>query len=320
MVVTKLQVQGAGKPASHHRRQLILGFAAGLMAPTASLMAAPGSVITPARSYAGARLLQRVNQNGMPEARFDTFGAMTLFVFPSALAATPMDLYIVDPGLGALLRYDPMLDALAVISGARVSQQSRLAALPDGSVILSNGGAIPAKRYSRSGRVLQTIDPQNGPAFFDDVVADSNSGRFYGLDRVQGRLEEIMPHGRGGTVLPPGLIPDLPMAMAMDAQRLYVAGRACGCVEAIDLFGSRGKSTVVDELGNVTALAANDGWLVIADSTERQVRIYREGILLAEPDFSELRLVNPQGMAIANNHLYVADPGNRRIASFILRP
>lgn len=319
-MVTKLQVQAAGRPVSHQRRQLILGLATGLIAPAKSLMAAPGSVVTPARSYTGARLLQRVNQTGMPEARSDTFGAMVLFVFPTALAATAMDLYIVDPGLGALLRYDPMLDALAIIKGARVSQQSRLAALPDGSVILSNGGAIPATRYSRSGRVLQIISPQYGPAFFDDVVADSNTGRFYGLDRVQGRLEEIMPHGRGGAVLPPGLLPDLPMAMAMDGQRLYVAGRACSCVEGIDLFGSRGKSTVVDELGNVTALAANDGWLVIADSTERQVRVYREGILLAEPDFSQLGLVSPQGMAIANSQLYIADSGNRRIASFRLRP
>ena len=319
-MVTKLQVQGAGKPTDYQRRKLILGIAAGLIPPAESLFAAPGKIITPAQSYMGARLLQRVNQTGMPEMRSDTFGAMTLFVFPTAVAATAMDIYIVDPGLGALLRYDRMLDALAVISGARVSQQSRLAALPDGSVILSNGNAIPATRYSRSGRIQQTINPQLGPAFFDDVVADSNSGKFYGLDRVQGRLEEIMPHGRGGIVLPPGLLPDFPIAMAMDSQRLYVAGRACACVEAIDLFGSRGKSTIADDFGNVMALAANDGWLVIADNAERQLRVYREGILLAEPDFSELKLVNPQGMAIANNRLYVADPGNRRIASFTLRP
>lgn len=319
-MVTKLQVQGAGKPPNYHRRQLILGFSAGLIVPVGSLMASPTGVITVAQNYMGARLLQRVNQTGMPEARSDTFGAMKLFVFPTAVAATAMDIYIVDPGLGALLRYDPMLDAMAVVAGARVSQQSRLAALPDGSVILANGNAIPATRFSRSGRIQQTISPQYGPAFFDDVVADSNSGRLYGLDRVQGRLEEILPHGRGGIVLPPGLLPDFPIAMAMDGQRLYVAGRACGCVEAIDLFGSRGKSIVAEDFGNIVALAANDGWLVIADSAERQVRIYREGILLAEPDFSELRLVNPLGMAIVKNRLYVADTGNRRIASFILRP
>lgn len=318
-MVTKLQVPGVGKPVNRRRRLLLLGAGAGLAAPAGKALGVANSVITPARSYTGARVLQRVNPTGMPEMRPDTFGAMTLFVFPTAVAATVMDLYIVDAGLGALLRYDPALDAMAVIQGARVTQQSRLAALPDGSVMLSNGGAIPATRYSRAGRVQQRLDPNLGSAFYDEVVADPNSGRFYGLDRVQGRLEEVMPHGRGATVLPPGLLPDLPTAMAMDSKRLYVAGRACACVEAIDLFGSRDKNILAEDLGNVTALAAGDGWLVIADSMEQQLHIYRDGILRGDPGFAELRLVNPQGMTIANNLLYVADPGGRRIASFRLR-
>jgi hypothetical protein len=306
----------AGKPASPLRRRLLL---AGASLPVA-VRAAPGGVITPGPSYAGARLLQRVNAAGMPEMRPDVFGPMTMFVFPMAVAVTGMDIYVADPGLGALFRYDQGLDAMAAIPGVRVTQQSRIAALPDGSVVVANGGAIPARRFARGGRAIQGIDPQLGSAFYDEIVADPNSGRFYGLDRVQGRLEEVMPHGRGATVLPPGLVPDLPQAMAMDNRRLYVAGRSCGCIVAIDLFGSHGKEVVADDLGNVSALAAGDGWLVVTDSMERQVRIYREGILRADPGFAELRLVNPQGMAIAHNMLYVADAGGRRIASFRLRP
>lgn len=318
-MVTKLQVPGAGKPINRQRRLLLLGAGVGLATQVGKVLGAAPNVITPARSYNGARLLQRMDPTGMPDTRSDAFGAMTLFVFPTAVAATVMDLYIVDPGLGALLRYDHALDVMAVIQGARVTQQSRLAALPDGSVILSNGGALPATRYSRAGRVQQRIDPNLGSAFYDEVVADPNSSRFYGLDRVQGRLEEVMPHGRGANVLPPGLLPDLPTAMAMDSKRLYVAGRACACVEAIDLFGSRGKSIVAEDLGNVTALAAGDGWLVIADSIDQQLHIYHDNVLRADPGFAELRLVNPQGMSIANNILYVADPGARRIATFRLR-
>ena len=319
---TKLLVPGAGNPASLLRRRLLLaaGAALTLAARAGRLRAAPGDVITPARSYMGARLLQRVNPAGMPEMRPDTFGSMTLFIFPMAVAATPMDLYIADLGLGGLLRYDPMLDAMAVIPGVRVTQQTRIAALPDGSVIVANGGAIPSRRFSRSGRPLQSLDSQLGSAFYDEVAVDPNSGRYYGMDRVQGRLEEIMPQGSGATVLPPGLLPDLPQAMTMDNRRLYVAGRACGCVVGIDLFGNRGKEVVADDLGNVTALAASDGWLAVADGQERQLRLYREGILRADPGFSELSLINPQGMTIFNHLLYVADPGGRRIASFRLRP
>lgn len=255
----------------------------------------------------------------MPEMRPDAFGPMTLFVFPIAVAATGMDIYIADAGLGALFRYDPGLDSMAAIPGVRITQQSRIAALPDGSVVVANGSAAPARRFARGGRAMQGIDPQLGAAFYDEVVGDANSGRFYGLDRVQGRLEEIMPHGRGATVLPPGLVPDLPQSMAMDNRRLYVAGRGCGCVVAIDLFGGRSKEIVAEDLVNVGAMAAGDGWLVVADGMERQLRLYRDGALRADPGFAELRLVNPQGMSIANNMLYVADPGSRRIASFRLR-
>lgn len=316
MVDTRLPVPGAGKPVLPQRRRLLL--ASALMAAGAA-RAAPGQVVTPAQSYVGARLLQRVNPTGMPEMRPDTFGPMTLFVFPVAVAATAMDLYVADAGLRTLFRYDPTLDAMAPITGAGVTQQTRLAALPDGSVMVANGGLVPAMRFSRSGRPLQRLDPQLGSAFYDEAVADPDSGRYYGLDRVQGRLEELMPHGGGATVLPPGLLPDLPVAMAMDHRRLYVAGRACSCVVAIDLFGNRGKDIVADDLTNISALAAGDGWLVVADATERVLRFYRGGALVADPGFADLRLVNPQGMAVANQQLYVADPGGRRIATFRLR-
>lgn len=281
---------------------------------------AAGGVLTPGRSYTGGRVMQRVNLAGMPEMRPDAFGPFTLFVYPQAVAATPLDFYVADPGIGALLRYDPGLDAMAVIPGARVTQRTRIAALPDGSVVVANGGAVPAQRFARSGRPVQAIDPQLGSAFYDEVVADPGSGRFYGLDRVQGRVEEILPHGRGATVLAPGLVPDLPTAAAMDNRRLYVAGQACGCVEAIDLFAGGRKDTVGEGLGTIAALAAGEGWLAVALGGERQLRLYREGVLRADPSFAELQLVNPQGMAIANQVLYVADPVGRRIASFRLRP
>lgn len=311
---TKPQVLGAGKPHSQRRRSLLAAsalFAAGAQAA--------GSVIVPAQSYPGARLLQRMNAAGMPEMRPDTFGPMTQFVFPIAVAATGMDLYVADAGLGGLFRYDMALDAMAPMPGVRITQQSRIAALQDGSVVVANGSAVPTRRYARGGRPIQGIDPQMGAAFFDEVVADPNSGRFYGLDRVQGRLEELLPHGRGNTVLPPGILPDLPVAMAMDTKRLYVAGRACGCVVAVDMFGSRGKEVVVDDVANVTGMAVADGWLVLADGLERRLRIYRDGIQRADPSFADLRLINPMGMAVANGQLFVADPGGRRIASFRLR-
>ncbi|NTW60488.1 MAG: hypothetical protein HGA43_15145 [Nitrospirae bacterium] len=307
---------GAGDTICHGRRLFLLSLAALAL----ESKAARPPVISPVQSIAGARLLRRAGPTGMPENRPDSFGAFTMFVFPLAVAATPMDLYIADPGLGALFRYDPSLDVMAAIPGARITQQSRIAALADGSVIVANGTGYPARRFSRSGAMIQSMEAQASYGYFDEVVADPASGRFYGLDRVQGQMEELMPHGRGATLLPPGLLPDHPNAIAMDSRRLYVSGRACGCVMAIDLFGSRGREIVADDLGNVTGLAAGEGWLAILDSMEQQLRIYRDGILRADPAFSELRLINPQGMSLSNHMLYIADPGARTVATFRLRP
>jgi hypothetical protein len=174
------------------------------------------------------------------------------------------------------------------------------------------------RRYSRNGRQLQTIDPQNTGSRFDDIVVDPSSGRYLGLDRVQRRIEEIHPTGRSGALIADDLLPALPTALALDKQILYAAGQDCQCVVAIDLF-KREKHILADDIGQASALAAGDGWLVVADHAERIVRVYRDNILRGDPSYESLRLVNPQGFAIARGTLYVADPGARRIATFRLR-
>lgn len=301
------------------RRFLIAGLAAGSLL-AAGRVRAKGRVLITGPAYMGARLLQRIDDNGFPDLRPDNFGPMTLFVAPVAVAVSPQrDIYVADAGLGALFRLDPMQEAMSVVRGVRVTQQTRLAALTDGSVVVANGGAVPATRYSRSGRPMQTLDPQLGSAFYDEVAVDAVSGRYYGLDRVQRRLEEIMPHGRGATVLPEGLLPDGPLAMAMDGPQLYVAGRDCQCVVAIEMFAGRKVTVVAEEAAQISALAAGDGWLVLAEMRSRLLRVYRQGTLLGELDFAGLGLTDPRGLAIAGQTLYVVDTAGRRLLTFRMR-
>lgn len=322
----KLLDPAAGKAPFHsltaspaRRRFLLAGVGSAALLST-GLAGAQNKVLVPGPAYMGARILARINETGFPDLRGDNFGPMTLFVAPVAVAVSPMrDIYIADAGLSALFRYDPMQDAMSVVRGARVTQQTRLAALSDGSVMVANGGSIPATRYTRTGRPIQRLDPQLGSAFYDEVVVDSTSGRYYGLDRVQGRLEEIMPHGHGATVLPEGLLPVQPITMAMDGRTLYVAGRACQCVAAIEMFGNRQMAVVADDAGQISALAAGDGWLVTADVRDRVIRVYRQGALIAEPAFGTLGLTDPRGMAIAHQTLYIADTVSRRLLTFRIR-
>lgn len=319
MVDTKLRDPGAGEHSPQRRRLLQAALGGGALLG-AGFAAAEPRVLLPGPAYMGARLLLRVNEAGFPDPRLDSFGPMTLFVAPGAVAVSPQrDIYVADAGLGTLFRYDPMLDAMSAIRGVRVTAQTRLAALPDGSVIVANGGAVPASRFTRSGRLLQTLDPQLGSAYYDEVAVDPASGKYYGLDRVQRRLEEVMPHGRGATVWPEGLLPELPIAMAIDGQQLYVAGRTCQCVAAIELFAGRDLKVVVEEAGQVSAIAAGDGWLVLADARDRVLRVYRQGKPVAESGYQALGLLEPSGLAIAQQTLYVADVVGRRIATFRMR-
>lgn len=316
----KQVARGAGKPPCNESRRLLLKGALGgvLLSALGPAMAAEGSVLKPAMSYTGGRILRRVDPQGMPGFQPDAFGPVTFFVFPVAVAATPFDIYVADAGLGTLFRYDPAMDAMMPVPGVRVTQQTRIAAVQDGSVVVSEGRQGQPRRYSRAGRLLQTIDPQNTFPRFDDVVVDPTTGRYLALDRVQRRIEEVHPLGRSSTVLGEDLLPNLPGAMALDDKVLYAAGQDCRCIVAVDLF-KREKHILAEEVTEASALAAGEGWLVVADNVERVMRVYRDKVLVGDPGYETLRLMNPQGLSISRGVLYVADPAARRVASFRLR-
>lgn len=319
---TKLLDRGAINVRQASRRYCLKAFAslaASALAPT--LLAAEGRHLLSGQAFSGSRIIQRPTDGGFPDLRTGGIGLPTPFVFPVSVAVTPTrDIYVADAGLNAIFRIDPMLDAMSPIRGVMVTQQTRIAAASDGSVIVANGSAAPVLRIGRSGRIIQNVDAQlGGGSYYDEVVVDSASGRYYGLDKVQRRLEEVMPHGRGGMVLPQELVPEQPTAMAMDGQKIYIAGRSCQCLVAIDVFGMRSMEIVVEDAGPATSLAAGDGWLAVADARERQIKLWRQGALLAEADFAGLGLMDPRGMAIVQQTLYVADGAGRRVLSFRLR-
>jgi len=304
------------------RRTCLKAFAAvaaGGLAPT--LFAAERKHLLPGQIFTGSRVIQRPTDGGFPDLRTGGMGPPTPFVFPVSVAVTPTrDIYVADAGLGAIFRLDPMLDAMNLIRGVRVTQQTRIAATSDGSVIVANGSAAPVLRIGRSGRIIQNIDSQlGGGSYYDEVVADSASGRYYGLDKVQRRLEEVMPHGVGGMLMRQDLVPQQPTAMAMDGQKIIIAGSSCQCLVAIDVFGTRSMEIIAEDIGPVIALAAGDGWLAVADARERHIKLWRQGALLAEADFAGLGLMDPRGMSIGQQTLYVADGAGRRVISFRLR-
>lgn len=288
--------------------------------PTRSTAAEPRS-LQPGRVWNGGRIVQRPNAAGFPDPGMGGIGPITLFVFPVAVAVAPTgDIYLADAGLGTIFRIDPMLETMRAIGGIRASQQTRLAVTADGSLVVASGSAAPLVRIDRSGRLVQFINQLPGAGtYYDEIAVDQVSGRYYGLDKVQRRLEEVMPHGHGGVLLPQQVVPELPSAMAMAEGRIYLAGRACQCIVAVDTFGGRDVEVIADEAGQSIGLAAGDGWLAALDGRERVLRVWRGGALVAESEFAGLGLIDPRGLAIAQQTLYVADGASRRLLSFRLR-
>lgn len=323
-------VAGSGPvPDRHRRRALGLAAAAALVALAGCSPAAGrrpdlqadgvASVIVPVRSLAMARLILRVNQAGAPTFEAGAFGGFTPLVFPVDVAASTLDLFIADAGVGRLYRYDATVDAMAVIGGVRVTPQTRLAASPDGSVLVSDPAIGGALRFDRAGNLVQRIDARLGAARYDDIAVDPESGRYIALDRLQQRIEEVHPVGRSGVVLVDRQLPDGPVGIALDRRLIYVSGRHCGCVVAIDPASGR-QTTLIDELKDVGPLAAGGGWLAIADGVQRRLFLHRDGMLRGEPSFDALKLANPQGLAIVNDTLYVADGAGRKVSVFRLKP
>ncbi|CAB1367718.1 conserved exported protein of unknown function [Denitratisoma oestradiolicum] len=281
---------------------------------------AAGKGLLLVRSIHGARLLPRTAVTGLEGIQPGlpgTLGGLVDLNFPVAVAVTPQDIYIADFGTNKLYRYDRALDAIAIMPDVVVSSQTRLAAGPDGSVVVVTPDRGVARRYYRGGRLMMNIDPRLGAARYDDVALDPGTGRYYGLDRAFGRLEEIHPLGTVGTLLQ-GLLPDLPLAIAWDRRVLYVVGSACRCLMAVSM-DTRSRGLVADGLKGFAGLAAGDGWVVIAENGARRLRILREGALAREVSYESLGLFDPRGMALERDMLYVADPGTRRIAVFRLQ-
>lgn len=326
----KPQAPAAGK-REHRRRQWLRaglagvgGWVAGALlsgcadldhARAARPAGIPG-VLVPLRTLTGGRIIPTSSPTGMPIAQ-DGFGAMTQFVFPVALAADSFNLYVADAGVRRLYRYDPLVDAMAVVPGVDVTPQTRLALGRDLSIYVASPGVAPLRRYDRGGRLLMEIDPQLGAARYDDVAVDRDSGTIFGLDRSFGRLEEINPLGRAATLLSDEILAQSPTAIAWDEHRIYVGGAHCGCVVALTPH-TRERAVLATGLRQPSAMAARDGWLVVLDTLERKLSVFHRGAPRGAASVDALGLFDPQGLALAGGMLYVADAGGRRVAIFRL--
>jgi hypothetical protein len=139
----------------------------------------------------------------------------------------------------------------------------------------------------------------------------------YGLDRTFGRIEEIHPLGHSATLLFDDLMSESPSALAWDGQRLYFASQRCGCVIATDLL-QRARSVIAKGFRQPTAIAADNGWLVVLDNIERKLSVYYRDQLRGSMKLESLQLTDPRSIMLNNGLLYAADAAGNKIAIFRL--
>lgn len=316
---------------SFMRRQLLKSGVAGMVAAACSSIlngcagATHGSpataamipgVLIPARNLTGAPLILRSSATGVPLPSAG-FGPMTLLVSPVAVAASTYDTYIADAGANRLYRYDPLVEAMAVMPGVQVTPQTRLAIGPDNSVYVANQGSVLVRRYDRNGRLIQEISATIGAARYDDIAVDGATGTLYGLDRIFRQLQEVHPLGRAARFLTGDLLAGEPTAIAWDDHHLYLADQSCGCVVAIaPMRGTR--MVVAQGFRQPSAIAVRDGWLVVLDNISRRLSVFYHGQLRGEAGFDSLQLVDPRGLALSSGYLYIADAAGHRVSVFRL--
>lgn len=268
--------------------------------------AGPAAPLVPLRGLLGARLLLKTDALGSPLP--GAYGAFQPFVFPVAVAAGPIDIFIADAGNGRLYRYDRSMDAMAVMP-VRAMRGTRLHAGSDGSLYVLDPGAAAIQRYARNGQPLPSLLPSLPTASYREFAVDPATGRGYAVDAANLRIDRIEPQGRlalaelESTALAP---------VAYEHGSLYVADVHCRCV--IELRDGRERQRLAaGELRQPLAIAVSRGRIYAIDGFDRSLCVVHPGgVERMAP--STLGLVAPEALAVADGLVYVADGAGHSVA------
>ncbi len=299
--------------AGSRRRWLLAGGAVLLGAcvspgPTAPLARAASVPLLPAFGLPGARLLLKSGTGGT--AAQSAFGPYQGFVFPVAVAATGLDIYIADAALGRIFRYDRGYAAMAVMPVA-ASPTTRLQAGSDGSLYVLDAAGAGIHRYGRDGQALPVMHPLSPTSRYLDFALDPVSGRAFALDANHARIDRIEPLGRIAT---PETESVSGTAIAADGRSLFVADARCACVQEYR-EGRILRQWAAGEIRQPRALAVDRDRLYLLDGFDRSIAVvHPSGV--ERMSAAALGLVAPEAIAAHGGQLYVADGAGHAIAVF----
>ncbi len=202
-------------------------------------------------------------------------------VAPGALAARASEVYIADPGVGGVLRYDRASGRMARILEARDGMQLALGL--DFSLYVLDPAGRRVLRYTRGGSLVQQYADHINLAHPVDFALDEGRGWLWVLDGQFGQIVGFNPFGRLTRVIPlvaAGFPPGVAVALARGPVGFYVADRARGRVAVLDESGQWLYDLGSGALGQPAALAVDgQGRVFVVDRRDRSVkRIWPEPV------------------------------------------
>ena len=278
------------------------------------------AILIPLRTISGGQLAARVDLNGFPAS-----GAMQGYlslVSPSALAVRGSDLYVADSGSRKLIRIDTITQVMAVVPGVDAMTWTRMQVGADLSLYVLDSTRARILHFTRGLQPLQTLGDSSASLSLDGFAIDEFLGNIIASDRLGQRL--VMFSSIGGPAAPlnlfsSGFVPSL-VELTSAGRTVYAIDRACPCIAAIYNQGNTVERIGEGLLQQPRSLAADrHGRIFVSDATDRSLKIFLRGDLVASLSAQKLGVTELSALAVDEDVLYIADGPGSKVLSFRIR-
>jgi streptogramin lyase len=232
---------------------------------------------------------------------------------PVALVAGFNGVWFYDAGHGAVLRLEPVTDALSTILSARLSADTQLALDNFGQLYLADPRQGQILRFDET--TGQTEVFAAGLSFAPSLLALDNQGRVLVADDMAGRILAL--NSLGGREDTGGIIEGDRFTriggLATDGERLWVSDPVQRRIQAF-IDGRLVAEISHPGLIQPGPLAVDEqGRVIVADTFNSQVFVFSPDTDVRTAKPTTLSLQSLDGLAVAFGEVYVADGVSGRI-------